>query len=645
MSLIGVFGPKHMIMCRPFACSEHYLIYQSCRLQSFDPDHRWEGEYDGDLEPVRCTAAQTSLGELLAGLGKARPASSNVPVRFSPILSSWRSIQVPMFKTSSRIFWFLLGSALSVIGVKAQPFAYVSNISGNNVSVVNTATNTVVSFVSVPAGPTGLAVMPDGSAVYVASQSMNNVSVINTSSNSVVKTISVGTTPVAIAINPSGTQAYVVDQGTNQISVIDTGSNAVIGTIAVGQKPTGVAFSPDGSRAFVPNLYAGNVSVINTATRTVVSTFAALSGPSSVAVAPNGTHVYVGNQYSNSLTVHNAATGSIVATVTGLVFPNAVAVTPNGSRVFVVNGNAGSVAVVDTTSNSVVATMPTGNLPTSVAVSPDGKHAYVTNETGLSLSVIDTATDAVVTTIQRVGIYPVAVAMVPPGGTCTYALSSSGTSIGGGGGTGTVSITAPTGCSWTASSDSSWLTVTSGFSGSGNGSVSFSVSANTSIPSRVGHLTIGEQIFTVTESGDGFSPIRINCGGPAMVDASGNHWAADNLKNHTETVAAITNTSIPALYTKESWSTGTLQYQFTVPNSSYTVKLHFAEIYLTQKGLRVFNIVINGSTVHASFDILGLTTPDKAYDVSFPVTVTGGLITIQLVPVMGSPKLSAIEIF
>ena len=123
------------------------------------------------------------------------------------------------FKTYSRIVWFLFASGLSSI---AAPFAYVSNISGNNVSVVDIATDRVVGFISVPAGPTGLAVTPDGSAVYVASQSMNSVSVIRTSSNSIIKTIGVGAAPVAIAIDPSGAHVYVVDQGSNQISVIDT---------------------------------------------------------------------------------------------------------------------------------------------------------------------------------------------------------------------------------------------------------------------------------------------------------------------------------------------------------------------------------------------------------------------------------------
>jgi hypothetical protein len=45
---------------------------------------------------------------------------------------------------------------------------YVSNVAGNTVSVINTASNTVVATVNVGASPYGVAVSPDGSRVYVS---------------------------------------------------------------------------------------------------------------------------------------------------------------------------------------------------------------------------------------------------------------------------------------------------------------------------------------------------------------------------------------------------------------------------------------------------------------------------------------------
>jgi hypothetical protein len=140
-------------------------------------------------------------------------------------------------------------------------------------------------------------------------------------------------------------------------------------------------------------------------------------------------------------------------------------------------------------------------------------------------------------------------------------------------------------------------------------------------------------------------PVRIHCGGAQITDGSGNVWLADNAQNHNTTNAAIANTIMPALYQTEAWSESTLQYQFPVANGPATVKLHFAEFYWTRPGQRTFNIVINGTTYFPSFDILAAVPPNTAYDVSIPITVANGQITIQLVPVSGPAKIDAIEIF
>jgi hypothetical protein len=228
--------------------------------------------------------------------------------------------------------------------------------------------------------------------------------------------------------------------------------------------------------------------------------------------------------------------------------------------------------------------------------------------------------------------------------TCTYSISPGSASEPSGGGTGTVSVTAPTGCSWSAASNTSWLSVTSGAGGSGNGTVAYSAAANLDLASQTGTLTIAAQTFTVTEAGDSFSPIFINCGGPSYTDPNNNVWIPDNAGNISSTTNTIANTTTPTLYQSDTWSTGTLQYQYSVPDGNYNVTLKFAEFYVLQAGQRQVNIVINGTTVQSAFDILAYTTPNTAYDLTFPVTVSTGQITIQLVPVVGTAKLNALAI-
>ena len=84
---------------------------------------------------------------------------------------------------------------------------------------------------------------------------------------------------------------------------------------------------------------------------------------------------------------------------------------------------------------------------------------------------------------------------------CSYTLSSSSTSVGAAGSTGTVDVTSNAGCTWTAVSNDSWITVTSGSSGGGNGTVSFTVAANTG-EARSGTITIAGNTFTVNQASD-----------------------------------------------------------------------------------------------------------------------------------------------
>src|SRR5262249_13879840 len=63
-------------------------------------------------------------------------------------------------------------------------------------------------------------------------------------------------------------------------------------------------------------------------------------------------------------------------------------------------------------------------------------------------------------------------------GGSAYALAPASQSAGAGSSTGTVSVTASSGCAWTAASGSSFLSITSGASGTGSGTVMFQVAAN-----------------------------------------------------------------------------------------------------------------------------------------------------------------------
>jgi hypothetical protein len=70
-----------------------------------------------------------------------------------------------------------------------------------------------------------------------------------------------------------------------------------------------------------------------------------------------------------------------------------------------------------------------------------------------------------------------------------------------GSGSGSITVSAGSGCTWTAVSNAPWIVVTAGATGSGNGTVQFTFAANTTVMPRSGTITIGGRQFTITQAG------------------------------------------------------------------------------------------------------------------------------------------------
>ncbi len=300
----------------------------------------------------------------------------------------------------ARAFWALtaLWLLFHPAGALAQIFAYVPNANSNNVSVINTSTNTVVATVPVGSRPGAVAITPDGSFAYVVNFDSDNVSVINTSTNTVVATVPVGSFPHAVAITPNGSFAYVANFLSASVSVINTGTNAVVATVPVEFGAIDVAITPDGSFAYVPNFHTANVSVINTGTNTVVATVTVQANLQRIAITPNGSFAYVTNGGYDVVWVIDTSTNTVVASVpVGGAY--GVAITPNGGSAYVTNFGSSSVSVINTTTNTVVATVLVGDNPLGLGITLNGSFAYVTNKASDNVSVINTSTNTVVATV------------------------------------------------------------------------------------------------------------------------------------------------------------------------------------------------------------------------------------------------------
>jgi hypothetical protein len=146
----------------------------------------------------------------------------------------------------------------------------------------------------------------------------------------------------------------------------------------------------------------------------------------------------------------------------------------------------------------------------------------------------------------------------------------------------------------------------------------------------------------------GAAVIQVNCGGGAV-----GTFAADELFSGGSTYttgAAITTSGVAsaapaAVYQSERYGDQSYTFGGLAPNGSYTVRLHFAEIYWTSAGAREFNVILNGTRVLTNLDIFALVGANTALVQDFATTASStGQITIQYVTVRDNAKASGIEI-
>jgi ribosomal protein S8 len=146
------------------------------------------------------------------------------------------------------------------------------------------------------------------------------------------------------------------------------------------------------------------------------------------------------------------------------------------------------------------------------------------------------------------------------------------------------------------------------------------------------------------------SSVQIAAGSSAAIGS----WSSDQEYSGggTYSTTSAINTSAPnsapqAVYQNERYGNFTYTLANLTPNASYTVQLHFAEIYYTQAGQRQFNMAINGTPVLSNFDIVGEAGgPDIAIVKSFTATANsaGQIAVSSSNGAADNPKISGLSV-
>jgi hypothetical protein len=181
--------------------------------------------------------------------------------------------------------------------------------------------------------------------------------------------------------------------------------------------------------------------------------------------------------------------------------------------------------------------------------------------------------------------------------------------------------------------------------------------------SQVGLFTAGTSAggpYTVTASSGGVSGTasvtvtqatvyQINCGGSATAPYTADQYSSGGTARtvtKSVTTTGVTNPAPQAVYQAERYGAVTYTLPSLTAGASYTVRLHFAELYWTASGKRRFNVAINGTTVLSSFDIYA--TAGAAYKAVVreftAVADTSGRMVIKLTNVTDNATIEGIQV-
>ncbi len=336
----------------------------------------------------------------------------------------WKSQDDPEWQTLAA---WVRGQATPVetAGATAAAFRVLqSNAAGDDIHVIDPATNQVVGRIEGIEVPHGLVISPDGKRVYVTNEAMITLDVVDAMTLKVFRQIKLSGRPNNVAVKNDGSEVYVgIREGTGAVDVIDATSLTNVKTIPVQGQIHNVYVTPDGKFAVAGSIQESTINVIDCATNKLAWTVTLNSGIRPMTFIPNadGSTRYIVTQLSefHGFAVVDFATRQEIQRITLPDPPgqeketqgiqgspsHGLAITPDGKMLWVASKWYGYVAAYSLPDYKLLKVVPVGSHPEWLTIPPDGKNLYVAIAGADATVVVDNKTLKVVKTIP-VGSVP-----------------------------------------------------------------------------------------------------------------------------------------------------------------------------------------------------------------------------------------------
>jgi YVTN family beta-propeller protein len=303
-----------------------------------------------------------------------------------------------------------------VLGASTAPAAQSTvriiqtNSAGDNVHLIDPATNTVVGVISGIEAGHGAGAAPDGSRIYVSDEADSALDVVDGKTLKVIKKIPLSGHPNNMAVGRDGRHVYVgIIQEPGGVDVIDTASLQRIKTIPTRGTIHNAYVTPDGKYVVAGSIQGKTINVIDAQTEQPAWTLEMDLGirPMTFNQNPDGSTKWIFAQLTgfNGFAVVDFATRREINRIKNPDLPPGKATVPEGSdpsHGMAVTSDGKTLVVCSRLNNFLYSySLPELKLLGSaelggkgagwVTLTPDGKSAYVANPVTNDVSVVDVA--------------------------------------------------------------------------------------------------------------------------------------------------------------------------------------------------------------------------------------------------------------
>ena len=307
---------------------------------------------------------------------------------------------------------------LSITMSAAKVRIIQTNSAGDNISIIDPATNTVVAEITGIEVNHGAAVTPDGSRFFISDEAEHTLDVVSGQTLAVTKKIALSGRPNNIAISKDGRHVYVsIVSGNGAVDVIDASSLERVKSIATRGGVHNTFVTPDGAHVIAGSIAGKKLTVIDGRTEEPLWSLDFDAGVRPIAFEKNADgstrRLFVQLSDFHGFAIVDFATRRETGRVTLPDVPieqrhteglqgspsHGIGVTPDGKTLWVNSKMNSHVYAYSLPDLKLLGGVHVGDHPDCLTFTTDSKSVYIANAGSNSVSVVDVATRSEVTRI------------------------------------------------------------------------------------------------------------------------------------------------------------------------------------------------------------------------------------------------------